>query len=532
MTTNCCWKFTGVCSLFEDKLLFLPTDISIVGVLQFDDTLNELSRQLDLLRKDQFLPNERIVIVQEHPDQYPYIDGDGKQLIEIQKLVNRADIGNCFILILTANTNIATEIANIHQDHSSDSTLFDWCIYPGEYIPVISRYENTACTHLWDHLYIGTDRNVLPCCVADHRYPIGNIDTQDINDILDSDNAQNIRQWMVDGYRTKACSLCYKNEDNNIKSLRRAFQPKSSKRKKITYLDIRLNNICNFKCRMCSEYFSSSIQQETTEMFGKDAVLGYEKINLNSINQKTRQSNLKKLLPYVTADLEKIYFAGGEPLITEEHYSILDQLIAINNVDIKMSYNTNLSKLSYKRYNIFDYWKQFSNVLVGASIDASGLVAEYMRHGTVWQDILDNINAIKTQAPHVNLTITSTVSWLTLENLVELQTQWLDSSMFTCDQLLISILTDPLYFSVTTLPKSYKQSMTDKINKHIEYLGQCQLAQQWTELRDFMNNTHTEHELIEFSKRNVMLDQHRNESFNQLFPQFQDLLLVDSRQQV
>ena len=151
-----------------------------------------------------------------------------------------------------------------------------------------------------------------------------------------------------------------------------------------------------------------------------------------------------------------------------------------------------------------------------------------MRHGTVWQDILDNINAIKTETPHVNLKITSTVSWLTLENLIELQTNWLNSNMFTHDQLIISTLTDPAYFSVTTIPNSYKQSMTIKINKHIEYLGQCQLAQQWAELRDFMNSTHTEHELVEFKKRTVMLDKHRNESFDQLFPQFQDLLLVDS----
>jgi radical SAM protein with 4Fe4S-binding SPASM domain len=510
--------------LFEDKLLFLPTDISIVGVLQFDDTLSELSRQLTLLRKEKFLPNDRIVIVQEHPDQYPYIDGDGKQLIEIQKLVNRVDIGNCFILILTANTNIANEIASVQQDYSFDSTLFDWCVYPGEYEPVVPKYKNTACTHLWNHLYIGTDRNVLPCCVADHRYPIGNIDNQSVNDILDSDNAQNIRQWMIDGYRPKACSLCYKNENNNIKSLRRAFWPKSTKRKKITYLDIRLNNICNFKCRMCSEYFSSSLQQETIEMFGKDAILGYEKIDLTSTNRKTRQSNLEKLLPYVSEDLERIYFAGGEPLITEEHYAILDQLIANNNFNIKMSYNTNLSKLSYKNHNIFDYWKQFSNVSVGASIDGSGSIAEYMRHGTVWQDILNNIAAIKTQTPHVKLTITSTVSWPTLENLIELQTQWLDTNMFNHDQLLISTLTEPSYFSVTTLPKRHKQSMTEKINEHIKYLGQCQLSQQWAELRDFMNNTHTEHELVEFKKRTVMLDQHRNESFNQLFPQFQEFL--------
>ena len=69
--------------------------------------------------------------------------------------------------------------------------------------------------------------------------------------------------------------------------------------------------------------------QETVEIFGKDAVLGYEKISLDSSTRKDRQKNLEKLKPYLTNDLEKIYFAGGEPLITEEHYGILDQLIEV-----------------------------------------------------------------------------------------------------------------------------------------------------------------------------------------------------------
>ena len=292
---------------------------------------------------------------------YPFIDAHGSKLIELQKIVNQVDIANCFILILTHNPNIQTEIEEVNTVYSSDTTLFESCVYPGTYTVTVPKYKNTACKKLWNHLYIGTDSNVLPCCVADHRYPLGNIKDQSIDSILDSDHAQKIRQWMMEGYRTKSCSSCYKNEDNNIKSLRSAFTPTSSQRNQITYLDVRLNNICNFKCRMCSEYFSSSIQQETVDMFGKDAVLGYEKISLDSGNRKNRQNNLEKLRPYLTADLEKIYFAGGEPLITEEHYGILDQLIEVNNFDIKMSYNTNLSRLNYKTNNIFDYCKNISN---------------------------------------------------------------------------------------------------------------------------------------------------------------------------
>lgn len=509
-----------------DLLSYVDKNIDVVGTIEFDTDPQQLKEQLFALRKDTFEPNERIVIVQRSVDHYPFIDAHGSKLIELQKIVNQVDIANCFILILTHNPNIQTEIEEVNTVYSSDTTLFESCVYPGTYTVTVPKYKNTACKKLWNHLYIGTDSNVLPCCVADHRYPLGNIKDQSIDSILDSDHAQKIRQWMMEGYRTKSCSSCYKNEDNNIKSLRSAFTPTSSQRNQITYLDVRLNNICNFKCRMCSEYFSSSIQQETVDMFGKDAVLGYEKISLDSGNRKNRQNNLEKLRPYLTADLEKIYFAGGEPLITEEHYGILDKLIEVNNFDIKMSYNTNLSRLNYKTNNIFDYWKQFSNISVGASIDASGEVAEYMRHGTVWQDIIDNINAIKINTPHVNLFIASTVSWPTLENLIELQTDWIRTGLFTRDQLTMHALVEPGYLCVTTLPDSYKQSMTTKINKHINNIGQCELAQSWEEIRNFMNATNTQYELAEFTKRTMTLDKHRKESFANIFPQFTDLFLV------
>jgi radical SAM protein with 4Fe4S-binding SPASM domain len=518
--------------LFKDKLLFLDPSIVVVGVLQFDNDLNEISKQLTSLRKEQFLPNERIVIVQENPDQYLYVDGDGKQLIEIQKLINIVDIGNCFILILTANANIYNEIKNVNQDYSFDKTLFDYCIFPGEYNISIPTYSNTACTKLWNHLYIGTDNNITPCCIADHRYPLGNIENQSIKSILDSKESTQLRQWMIDGYRVKSCKVCYNNEDNNIKSGRQSFKPKSVDREKIRFLDVRLNNICNFKCRMCSEYFSSSIQQETIDIFGKDAVLGYEKIDLSSTNRKTRLNNLQKLLPYVTKDLEKIYFAGGEPLITEEHYGILDQLIDVKNFNININYNTNLSKLVYKKQNVLDYWKHFTDVSVGASIDASGLTAEYVRHGTVWKDILDNINQIKNQTPHVNLTIASTVSWLTLENLMELQTLWIEQGLFTRDQLRINALVTPTFLCITSLPKFHKQRLSEKIKNHINRLGQCQLSQHWAEAKNFMNNTNSEYTLSEFTKTTRTLDIHRKESFVEVFPQFTDLFPVANDQQV
>jgi len=510
-----------------DLLSYVSNDIKIVGTIEFDSDPEQLTKQLQTLRQDAFQPNERIVIIQRTVDTYPFIDSYGSKLIEIQKIVDQVDITNCFILILTHNPNIETEIAEVNKVYSSDTTLFSSCIYPGSYKVKVPTYKNTACKKLWNHLHVGTDRNVLPCCVADHRYSLGNIANKSIKSILDSKETTQLRQWMIDGYRIKACSTCYYQEDNNIKSYRDSFEPKTTVREKISSLDIRLNNICNFKCRMCSEYFSSSIKQETIEIFGKDAVLGHEQIDLISDSRKTRLDNLEKLLPYVTEDIEQIYFAGGEPLITEEHYIILDKLIEVQNFNVKMTYNTNLSKLTYKNSNIFDYWKHFSNVTVGVSVDASGSTAEYVRHGTVWKNTLHNINLVKKVTPHVRMNITSTVSWLTIESLIELQSLWIKEGFFTSDNLKITTLVDPTFLCLTSLPIYHKERVTEKIEKHIQELGQCQLAQHWAETKELMNSTDSQYTLSDFTRITQKLDNHRNESFVKVFPQFHDIYSKD-----
>lgn len=509
-----------------DLLSYVSNDIKIVGTIEFDSDPEQLTKQLQTLRQDTFQPNERIVIVQRSVDYYPFIDSCGSKLIELQKIVNRVDIANCFILILTHNPNIETEIAEVNKVYSSDTTFFTSCIYPGNYKVSVPTYKNTACKKLWNHLYIGTDSNILPCCVADHRYPLGNIANQSIKSILDSKEATQLRQWMIDGYRIKACSTCYHKEDNNLESFRWNFEPKTTVREKILWLDIRLNNICNFKCRSCSEYFSSSIQQETIDMYGKDAILGHEQIDLTSDSRKTRLHNLEKLLPYVTKDLRNIYFAGGEPLITEEHYIILDKIIEIEHFDLKISYNTNLSRLSYKNNNIFDYWKQFSDVTVRASIDASGTTAEYVRHGTVWKQTLDNIMQIKKETPHVLLNITSTVSWMTIENLIELQSLWIKEGLFSQDNFKLNMLLNPKFLCLTSLPPFHKERLSAKIEQHIEDLGQCELAQHWTEAKNLMNSTDSQYTLSEFATTTRKLDNHRKESFVELFPQFRDIYSV------
>jgi len=496
---------------------------NIVGTVRFSQSLPEIRQQLEYLRKDAFAPTDRIVITQDILDEYPYVDAVGSKLIEIQKLINQVDIANCFILLVTANTDISYEIDFVTKHYAIDQTPIEFLLIDGEYTKTVKRYTNTACKKLWNHFYVGPDANVNPCCIADHRFPLGNIDELGADSII-SDRANQIRLNMAQGYRDRACATCYEKEDSGIQSLRQICNP-SEMKIDISDIDIRLNNICNFKCRMCSEYFSSAIQQETIELYGKSTVLGLEKMSLDRTTRQVKNQRLEKILSFVTTDLDSIYFAGGEPLITGEHYEILDHLIAVGNRHLSIKYNTNLSTLSYKQWNVIDRWREFSDVAVGASIDASDAVAEYMRHGTVWNDIVTNIQIIKQHTPHVYLYISSTVSAFTIENLISLQTTWLDNGWFDVDDFQVCVLTSPNFFSPAVLPQHHKDRLRLAIQKHMQRFAGTRLAEQWQDVLQWMNNDYT-FALKDFIHRTQVLDAHRNESFIKVFPQFADIYAI------
>jgi len=497
------------------------TDYNIIGTILFSQSLFKIRQQLELMRKDRFEHLDRIVIKQDIPDDYPYIDSVGTKLIEIQKIVNRVDISNCFILLVTANKDISYEIDFVTQFYSTDTSPIEFLLVEGCYQKEIKKYNSTACQKLWNHFYVGTDSNVTPCCLADHRFPLGNI-----NDLATiNDNAEQIKSYMMQGYRTRACGVCYEKEDCNIQSARKVCDP-ASQTAHVTSIDVRLNNICNFKCRTCSEYFSSAIQQETIAMYDKEAVLGFEKIFLSKNSRPEKQHNMSNILSsLITTDLKSIYFAGGEPLIMPEHYQILDQLVATKNTDLSISYNTNLSTLVYKGSSVLDIWQQFSNVQVGASIDASGTTGEYMRHGTVWNSIVKNIHTIKQQVPHVKLQIASTVSCLTIENLINLQNTWINKQLFCVDDFRVNVLTSPTFLSPAMLPQHHKDRLSKIIQQHINNFAGTSLAKQWHNVLQWMNHNDYTFALNDFKHRTGVLDAYRNESFAAVFPEFQDLLV-------
>ena len=281
----------------------------------------------------------------------------------------------------------------------------------------------TFCILPWIHIYANPDGTVLPCCVGDYRQSMGNVQGSDINKVFNNDNFKEMRKNMLAGERCSQCSACYRDEDAGNSSFRKHSNEQFEKHIddavkntnadgtldsfQLRYLDIRWSNICNFKCRSCGPLYSSSW---ATEHKQKNVYTFAGGINNDDLYEQ--------FLPHFDT-IEEFYFAGGEPLLTDKHYDILEYLIEHNRTDVKLRYNTNMSVLKYKSKNVLELWKKFSNVYIGASLDSWGPRAEYIRHGTEWKTIENNLKKIKDEAPHIHLQTNTVVSILNIKTLTQ-----------------------------------------------------------------------------------------------------------------
>ena len=201
------------------------------------------------------------------------------------------------------------------------------------------------CLMPWIHFHVGNKGVAKACCVA--NIPYGNINSESLEDIWKGDPITKIRTKFAAGEIDKRCAVCIHQEAVGNKSIRQETFDKfphidiEKSPSLPIYFDIRFSNVCNFRCRTCwhgasSKWFSDA--KELGTAIGKKAIIKNVQ-DFEDFIQKTGAALLQA---------EEIYFAGGEPLVTEEHYLLLEWLIEQGATQMRLRYNTNFSKLQFK----------------------------------------------------------------------------------------------------------------------------------------------------------------------------------------
>ncbi len=481
------------------------------------------------LKQTEF-PNNFCLTVDYSCDVFEEAGSPGQALCKLQEYLAMLDFPNFFVRIATSYQDIAYDLEKAKQmfcayedtiAHEHSDTVFEKKL----------ATRDSFCVYPWIHLYVSPQGQVSPCCYFDERFAVGNLASNSIQNLVNSSSMMDLRRKMLTGQRPKSCSTCWHKEDHGIVSARQqanlhwkkytavADQTESNglyRDFRLRYLDFRFSNTCNLKCRMCSGKLSSSIAQEDSVLYNND----------KNVELKLSQDQIDNTLDFIKQnihDLDQIYFAGGEPILIKEHYAILDLLIAQNRTDIPIYYNTNLTKLGYKHLSVLDYWPQFSNITVGASIDLMGTQAEYVRSGTKYAEIELNYDKIKSL---VRFSITSIVHALNIFNLPRLQKHWIQNKNLSPQTLSFDLLTTPSCMTLQVLPQRYKQQATDCVTQHISWLknyGSQELIDSWHNVLQYMLASDQSHLLGEFFRLNDAKDQFRNEVFEKVFPEYQDL---------
>jgi len=396
----------------------------------------------------------------------------------------------------------------------------------------------TFCALPWSHLYVGPDAKIAPCCIAKSIAKYGETN---LEKTWNSEEMKKLRLDMLSGVRNNLCNSCYKKEDIGFKSMRRPLVKDamydvekivaetntdgSLDTFEFSYLDIRFNNLCNFKCRSCNPQFSSSIAVETVQYL---KLYNASNPNIKGFMQNTGvMAEIEKHYPYVT----NIYFAGGEPMMQEEHWNILKYLIDSDMAkNVSLIYSTNMSKLSFKNQSIFDYWKHFKFVNIRMSIDAEGKRAEYWRDGTVWDEVLDNIKLTK-NSNVANIGIHSVISWVTIYSYIEMVKKMMDELKSRRHDFTIWCLDAPEEYSLQILPEFKKEEIKKALDDFIEYLKNLDkikypdvtnIIANIENIKIFMYNKTTSMTNRMFT-HHKLLDKIRNKDFFEYFPEHENM---------
>jgi sulfatase maturation enzyme AslB (radical SAM superfamily) len=249
-----------------------------------------------------------------------------------------------------------------------------------------------------------------------------------------------------------------------------------------------------------------------------------ERVEYTTGTEDGMLEQMEEHIPY----LEQVYFAGGEPLIMKEHYYLLEKLIEAGKTDIRLIYNTNFSELRYKDKHVFEYWKHFKNVSVGASLDASGARAELMRKGTDWKQTIENRERMMKEVPHVDFYVSSTVSSLNVLHVLDFHREWAELGLIKAKDWNVNICQNSEWYRADIFPEWFKKDVIlPAYEKHIEWLEPIDPLKRavngFKSMASFIDGPSSDEQWKRFIKETLLLDAIRDEDFWAVFPEYNRL---------
>jgi len=334
------------------------------------------------------------------------------------------------------------------------------------------------CVLPWISLEASPIGTVRPCCLADNEIVDNadnkfNLATANFADIQNSQHMRSLRQQFLDGYQPSTCRKCWSEEDAGRTSKRMHTLDRlkhmgitsewTEDAKPLMFLDLKLGNICNLKCRICGSWSSSSFAvEEIANSVDAHSKTSFPYQMLKAGRWPRENAQFWNQIDQCLEDIRYIEFTGGEPFMIEEHFSMLQGIVDRGIAhQVEIHYNTNGTQWPADAENI---WKHFKTVEIAFSIDDLCERFEYQRTGAKWGDVQENVQRfrdLRKRHTNIQLQCCSTVNIFNVRYIDQLA-NWIGIQGF--DFVYWNIMHDAPYFSIAALPNSAKQAIAEYLN--------------------------------------------------------------------
>ena len=329
---------------------------------------------------------------------------------------------------------------------------------------------DTFCVLPFTHLSTRPNGDITPCCRS--RDTLGNIKDMTFEQAWNSERQQQLRKDLLTGVRNKHCFQCWDMEDQGSVSMRQSMnktrqhmiptQLEPIMPFVVPVLELKMSNLCNFRCRTCKPDLSTTWLKDWAEVKHE-----YESLDLH--NDTKRQTNfdndqfvedIVKLAPTI----EVVEFAGGEPLMDPLHYKVLEALEPFaSNITVK--YSTNLSKVKFGKFDTIASWAKFRAVDLSLSIDGYPELNNYIRTESDTDVLAKNLQLVKSELKekYDGRAALCYSAWnvFGLPESYEYFERVLDTPVHG------NIAWDPIFINPQILPQELKQQATLKYKKYL-----------------------------------------------------------------
>lgn len=337
------------------------------------------------------------------------------------------------------------------------------------------------CILPWVSVETTPTGTMRPCCLSTseitHDGQLLSVD-QGLSTAYKSDSMVQLRQQFIRGEQPAGCERCWAEENAGRTSKRqwhlRKFANQTAKVNwydtqpdQLWFLDLKLGNICNLKCRICGTWSSSRWAQEEIDfqtVTDPKQTRAYHQLKQG---QWPRQSDnfwqdLRSLLPQV----RYFEFTGGEPFLIKEHIALLQQAVDLGLAkEISIHYNTNGTVWDQ---DLVAVWQHFKSVEIAFSIDNMGTRFELERSGAKWSDVCENVaraKSLRQQNKNIKLQVCMTINIQNVFYFDELSNWALEQGF---DMIYVNMLHDPPHMNIGHMTKEAVDLITNKL-KNTEF---------------------------------------------------------------